>query len=364
MLHSLSRADLGGRYVTVANPASFLLACAHVVGDQDEVGFGDGFELALAAQEGGDAKAPEWVQLFPAGPVIKARDERRWTLPDPNRLVTAFAANQADLPIDVEHASEILAPQGKEAPAHAWIKEIQVRADRTTWARVGWTAEGARKVVAGEYRYISPAFFHTKAGEIIAVKSAALVTQPALTMPALAGRDRGSLPTKENHNMSTFLGRLIAACGLAASATEDEIVAAVTSQVSLAADTRNPEKFVPAADLVAALARATTAEGKLEAIETEAATKAAEASVDEAIAAGKLAPASRAHWLSIAQSTPDAFKSAVAAMPVVLKVTDTGKKPGAEGEGENGLTAEQLSLCSQLGVAPAEYAKTLKETAQ
>ncbi len=369
MLHSLSRADLGGLHVTVAKGVAFQVSLAHTPNDQD-VAFGLGLEVALAraAVEGQAPTPPEWVQLLPApvGPEgeIRGRDGRRWTLKDPTVLIPAFAAMQCDPPLDVEHASELLAPQGKEAPAQAWLKEIQIRADNTTWARVDWTAEGARKVVDRQYRYISPAILHTDAGEIVGIKSAALVTQPALAMPALAHREgRTSIPNRGSS--MNLLQRLLATCSLPATATEDDVVAAVTTQVSLAADTRNPEKFVPAADLQVALARATTAETKLAEIEAAEKTKAAEATVDAAIAEGKIAPASREHWISVAHATPDAFGKAVAAMPALLKPSTTDKKPGEGGKvDEHGLTTDQLALCSSLGIAPADFAKTQKETAQ
>lgn len=58
---------------------------------------------AVALNAEGDA-APEWVQLLPAGPSIMARDGRRWRMSNPQGVVAAFASNNADLPIDYEHA--------------------------------------------------------------------------------------------------------------------------------------------------------------------------------------------------------------------------------------------------------------------
>lgn len=362
MLKSLS---IGGRDdLTETAPPEFLLACAST-NPAEAVAYGVGLELSLARS--GDAlAAPDWVQLFPAGPEIKARDGRNWTLPNPDALVSAFAANQADLPFDIEHATEIRAPKGEDAPAQGWIKELQVRADRTVWARVEWNAAGAARLIAKEYRYVSPAFRHTKAGEIFAVSSAALVTQPALVMPALAGQGRDN-PNDNQEPAMSLLSRMVGALGLAASATEDDVVAAVTSQVSLASATRDPAQFVPAADHALALARATTAEGKLAELDAEAKTKGAEASVDAAIADGKIAPASREHWISVAHATPEAFDKAMAAQPKVLTPpTNLDKKVQGEGgdTDELGLTAQQIALAHDLGVEPKAYAASLKSTAQ
>lgn len=339
-------------------PAEYLaLANAQ---DATEVAFGAGQALALA-RAGSVEQAPEWVQVFPPGPTIKARDGREWTLPDPVPVIAAFRANQADLPVDVEHASELKAPKGEPAPAQGWVSELAVR-DGVLCARVAWTADGAVAVTSRAYRYISPAFSFNAAGQITALRSLALVTQPALTMPALA-RDGGRPSPQQDPSMTqSLIVRLAAAFGLPQTATEDQLVQAAADQVALASATRDPAKFVPAADLQAALARATTAETALAARETADKEAVALAAVEKAIADGKLTPATKDHWLAIASSNPDAFNAAIASMPSIKGVTDAGKDPNKKGEtGAEGLDAEQLALCRQLSIDPVEFAKTLAE---
>jgi len=341
---------------------AFRLALCNAQG-QAEVAFGDGLELALARNDAGEEIAPEWVQLFPAGPVIEARDGRRWTLPDPQALVAAFARNGADLPYDVNHATEIKGRDGEDAPAYGWIKGLQVREDRTVWARVDWTAEGAGYIAGKKYRYTSPAFLFDKNNEIKAVTSAALVTHPALNMPALARRGGGN--PGDQPQMKTLAERLREALGLGVDATDDAIVTAATTQVALARDARDPAKLVPAADLQAALARATTAETELGALKKADADKSAETLVDQAIADGKIPPASKEHWLGLARENAEGVTKALASMPKLLTPTDKDKK--VEGEGAetdaDGLTADQKALCTQLGLEPKAYAATLKEQA-
>jgi phage I-like protein len=325
------------------------------------VAFGAGLVVALARADGDAVKPPVWVQVFPAGPEILARDGRRWTLSDPATIIAAFQANQADLPVDLEHASELKAPKGEPAPAQGWVQEMAVR-DGVLCARVDWTAEGADQVVARRYRYVSPAFVHNEAREITAVRSLALVTQPALLMSALARDEGRQTPETEPSMTQTLLVRLAAALGLSATATEDQVVAAATSQVALASATRDPAQFVPSADLTAALARATTAEASLAARETADKLALATKGVDEATAAGKIAPESREHWLSIAQANPTAFTAAVAGLPSIAGTTTTVKDPKEKDKtGEDGLTPDQLAMCRQLGVTPVEFAKTLAE---
>jgi phage I-like protein len=330
-----------------------------------EVAFGDGLEIALA-RSGDQVTAPEWVQVFPAGPVIEARDGRKWTLPNPQLVVAAFAANRADLPFDIEHATEKLAPEGKEAPAQGWIKGLQARADGTVWAQVDWTSEGADHVVKKRYRYVSPAFEHTKEGAIVRVTSAALTTHPALRMPALAGDGRRTPRNQQDDKMTTIaLATAAAALGLAATASESDVVTAMTAGAQAAKDVKDPTKFVPKADLDAALTRATNAETALATVQKGQATAKATAAVEAAIAEGKITPASKDHWISIAQETPDAFEKAMASMPKIAgQTTATEKRVDGADADANGLTADQKALCASLGLEEKAYATTLKETAR
>jgi phage I-like protein len=357
-MKTLSIADIaqhGGRHVTAETAQTFLSVCAEA--DTADRATGEGFELALARSAEGGEVAPEWVQIFPAGPTIRTRDHRTFTLADPSVLIAALAAHRADLPVDIEHAQEIRAPKGEDAPAQGWIKELEIR-DGATWARVDWNAHGALLVTSKSYRYVSPAFRHTKAGQITRVTSLALTNQPALDLPALARSGGADHPEQEHQDM-TLAARLAAAFGLAAAASDDAIVQAATEQVALARETRDPTKYVPVADLQSALARATTAEQSLVARETADAETAASTAVDAAIAAGKIAPVSRDHWLSIAREAPDAFAGAVKDMPA-LGGKPLDKKPDGD---IDALTAEQKAVCRQLGLDEAVYAKTLKEAA-
>jgi phage I-like protein len=250
----LSTAEVSHVAAAIGAASGLLLAVAQA-GDRN-VAFGVGVELALTRVADVET-VPEWVQLFPKGPVITARDGRTWTLPDPHALVAAFTANQADLPFDINHATELKAPKGEDAPAQGWIKALEIR-DGLVWARVEWNEAGRLVVLSKAYRYVSPGFLHTKDGKIVAVTSAALVTHPALVMPALAQQQ----PNPPENSMSLAI-RLAAVLGLAATATEDQIVDAVSPTIALARDARDPTKLVPAADLQAALARATAAEATI-----------------------------------------------------------------------------------------------------
>ncbi|MFN3582607.1 phage protease [Phenylobacterium sp.] len=358
-------AQLGGHHVAaqLQQGASVLALALCNAQDGGEVAFGDGLELATT-RAGDQVSVPDWVQIFPAGPEIVARDGRTWTLPEPQALVEAFLRNQADLPFDLEHATEVKAPKGEPAPAQGWVKELQVRADRTVWVRVDWNEAGRAAIASKSYRYVSPAFRFTKEGrEIVAVTSVALTTQPALTIPALA-RTKGGNPEQQETMTKLTLVALASAAGLEASATEDAVLSAIAANAQAAKDIKDPTKFVPKTDLDAALARATSAEGKLQTIEEAAAEQKAAGLIDQAIEDGKIPPASKEHWLGLARDNFETAEKALASMPKVLEVTKKARK--VEGDGavdENGLTDEQKAICRTLGVEEKDFAANLKEQA-
>lgn len=344
--------------VAAASGAAVALSVALASAAAGEVAFGDGFELSLT-RVGDQVTVPDWIQLFPKGPAIDARDGRRWTLANPQVVLDAFARNQADLPLDLNHASELLGPKGGDAPAQAWIKEMAIR-DGAVWARVEWNDAGRVAVASRSYRYVSPAFTHAADGQITGVKSAALVTQPALVMPALAHLQTAP-PEKPVMTLAT---RLAAVYGLAAVATDDQIYEAATTQVALARDARDPTKLVPASDLQVALTRATTAEATIAAAAATAAEAGIQAAVDGAVAAGKISPAGKEHWIAVARADLGAFNQAIASMPATLTPPTPTQKKVDEATGEAGLTEQQLGLARDLGLTPAAFAAELTGAAQ
>ena len=301
--------------------------------------------IALNA-EGPDA--PEWVQLTPAGPRLTGRDGRKWTMPDPDAVVTAFARHGSDLPIDIEHSTQIKGPKGEAAPAVGWIKEIANRAG-ALWGRVEWTADGAAQVAGRAYRYLSPAFnFGKSTGEVTEMVSAGLTNKPNFQLAAL--NTEGA--TTEVHMDKALLEAL----GLADGATAADAVAAIATlkadrQTALnRVETPDPARFVPRADFdlamnrVAALETADKARAEAEIV----------AAVDGAIAAGKVAPASRDYHLATcrAEGGLALFAKMVAAAPVLTAPSGLGgKQPG---QGASAYTEEELAVCRQMDMSPED----------
>ncbi|WP_205685930.1 phage protease [Enterovibrio baiacu] len=64
-------------------------------------------DISALATNGAESGASVWAEFIPAGEAITGRDGRSWINDEPDAIVSAFASNGADLPIDIEHATEI-----------------------------------------------------------------------------------------------------------------------------------------------------------------------------------------------------------------------------------------------------------------
>lgn len=254
--------------------------------------------IALPETAPGGAEVPEWVQLIPAGQAIRTHDGRGpYRLEDAEAVVRASmedARIAGDLPVDVNHATDLLAPKGHDAPARGWIRELAARADGI-WGRVDWTPEG-RALVAGQaYRGISPVFLHDAAGRIARILRASLTNIPNL---------RGLAALNQETRMD-LRARLADKLGLGGEADDDALLAAIPAKTDTALQAQIAEigaaLGVEGGDarqiLVAAKLKAGASEGaavlqaendalkgRVDAIEAAARKTAAVAFVDKALA--------------------------------------------------------------------------------
>ena len=149
---------------------------------------------------------------------------------------------------------------------------------------------------------------------------------------------------------------LTQALGLGADADTASALTAINTikadhQLALNRAAAGPDltKFVPKETYELALNRATTAEDKVK--QTEEAKLGA--LVDDAIAAGKIAPANKEMFLGMCRTEggEEQFKKFVEAAPVIADasvVNTTTLKPGA-------LSTDELALCHKMGQKPEEY---------
>lgn len=301
-----------------------------------ENGLAGPVELDAASGAEG-AAAPDWVTLLPAGPDIAGRSGRRFQLPREaaEAVVAAFRANGADLPVDLEHSTEIKGPKGEAAPAVGWIKELRVTGAGAVEGRVDWTGAGRDLLAERADRYLSPSVLFDRASRTIRrLVSAGLTNKPDFRMPALAREDgAGDAP-----DAAGPLAAVATALGLDAGAGIEAVLDAIAT-----ARSPDPARFVPASAVREMIAE----RGRMVARMRE---DEARARVDAAISGGCLPPAMRDWAVAHCRQDPasfDAFLDAVSpAFACLFEASPAARAP----QTDDGAAAERIAR--QLGLAP------------
>ncbi len=295
--------------------------------------------VALAA---GD-ELPNRITIFPAEGSQKMRDGRVFRF-DFARLAARFVADGLKIPIDINHATELLAPKGERADPVGWVTALEVDGSALCGA-VEWANPAEALQLLRTYPYVSPAF-PSRDGDALWLKSVALVSSPALgNQPALAAAS--DTDTEEPLIMKT----VITALGLADGATEAECLAAVTKLQGAATN------VVPKAvhdEAIAKLAAATT---KLDALETAGRKARVDAVIEGALTAKKILPAHRDHYAALC-ATDDglaAVEKLLAASPALLGASGLDGKKVPDTDGVVTLSADELAVIEQLGITEDAY---------
>lgn len=320
----------------------------------------------IALNDAGDA--PDWIELIPAGFDVIGRDGRAWINPSPELVVADTPVAQHPMPLDWEHATEVRAPQGLDAPAAGWIEELAVREGGSIWGRVAWTARG-RVAVSGkppEYRFVSPVFaFDKLTGVIRRLLSVGLTNTPNLLLTALNRQgDEGTeqLNREPPENILSIATQLAAVLGLAANASEADILTAVTeAKAANRSGSVDLKSYAPRADLDAAVNRAATAEASLKAIKEADHAKAINSAIKAAQDAGKVIPASEQQYrdLCAQEGGLAIFESLVPTLPVIAGAADSrAANKAEEGAASTDLTDEERAVCRALGQDPATFKST------
>lgn len=301
----------------------------------------------LSRQQVRDEKV--WLPLIPPG-VFSGLDGRTWNNSNPDAVVAAFTRKR---PFDVEHATHILGPQGKPAPAYGWIEALE-NIDGEVWGMVEWNEDGERILAAKNYAFYSPSFTYDANGVVRRITSAALTNDPNLDQLPALNREETPMPLPVE---------LTQALGLGADA---DVAAAITAIGSLKSEHQlamnraaaGPDltKFVPKETFDLAMNRATKAEALVK--ETEEAKLAT--LVDGAIAEGKIAPANKEMFLGMCRTEGgvEQFKKFVEAAPVIA---DASKVKGNEHQQQGELSENQLAMCRKFNMKPELYLASLKQ---
>jgi phage I-like protein len=337
------------------------------------------------------------VQLTPAGKFLPS-DGRPMSVPGWNidmavatKVISRFRARKTPLVIDYEHQTLHKEANGQPAPAAAWIKDLEWRDGAGLFATVELTSKARQAIQDGEYKYFSPVFrFDARTGDVLEIEMGAITNTPAIHgMDALALRAAAcfGLTNEEPEVNKNLLSCVITLLALASSTTEADAVAALTARLqedpldplrqALGCDAKSDQ-----ATLVAACTAMKTGQVKpdpskfvpiatLTALQTEMASLSArlalrdqndlEVQLQEALADGRLLPAMEPWARDLGKTNVAALTSYLAAAAPIAALTKTqtnGQSPIVDEP--NGLSAEELAVCTNMNIAPADYAKSKK----
>ncbi len=338
-----------------------------------------GLCLAILHAELPHGSAPDEIRLIPAGP-FRADDGRPddapcWelTAEDAELIIAETAQRGADRVIDYEHATLHAKTSGQPAPAAGWFRRLEWRPGSGLWATaVRWTSAAARHIAAGEYRYLSPVFTYEEGtGRIGSLLAAALTNDPGLQRLGDLAALVASLsvnPSQETPMSATLLAALVGVTGLAAGASENDVIAEVGGlkrQVAAlqgdlaAARAATPDlaKFVPVSAVAALQAECAEARAKLAALQAETHKASVAQTIEAALNAGKLTPAMREWAEGLGQGNLAALQAYIAAAPEFVKpgqrqTAAGGIVPSVAGAG---LDESALAVCSALGIKPEQF---------
>lgn len=333
---------------------------------------------AASALELVDGTPVTRVKLLPMGDILLRDGRGPYRLRDRAHAEQVIAATRTflgtlDFNFDYDHQVKAAAEgKGGQAKAAGWIKPDTLSVeDDGIWGDVDWTAAAAAAIAAREYRYVSPYFVAlppAKGGDVIHMKNAALVNIGAIDLPAVAAG-----LSEEDENMD--LTAIAAALGLAATATVEEIAAAITelkkpstSAIAIAAGLAetagveeiaatvaqmkanpDPAKFVP-------IDQVTSLTSQLGTLNDER----AEREVAAAVQSGKLAPAMKPWGLSLFKNDEQAWRDYVGNAPVIVAAglhTPKGDPKTKFTE----LTVDEIAACEMTGVSHEDFLKAKNE---
>lgn len=283
------------------------------------------------------ADAPDRLVLVPAAGSFSGIDGRTFINSNPQRIIERWKKTGHDIPVDIEHATELRGPQGLSAPAVGWISDLVVDQNGGIIGTVSWTEEGKELIASRKYRYFSPAYLvdrNTK--EIAGIRSIGLTNVPNLGVPSL-----NSEGNEEGEDMEKDLKVICNSLGIAEGATEAEVVTEINSL-----RTR----------LAAAETKAAEAERKIKEQEEAAFKAELNSAVEKGVEDGKIAPAQKEFFLTSinSQEALDSFKAMLGKSPRLIEdgETVTGRP---DGEDKVALNAEEKAFSEMLGVTQEEY---------
>ena len=319
------------------------------------------------------------VQLLPAGRFRAADGSGRpvrvagWYIDAAiaGRLIAEASARQTKFVIDYEHQTFLAEKNGQPAPAAGWFdgRGLIWREGVGLFAsQVEWTERARTMIAAGEYRYLSPAFaWDDVTGDVQKLVNAGLTNNPGLDGMAAVALSAFFQQSQEDSHVNETLKKLLAALGLPAETDEGAAITAVatlkasaakvapleTQVATLSAQTAqapDPARYVPVALLQASQSQLATLSAQVETAERTAL-------IDAGLADGRLTTAAVEWATSLPVASLKSFLAVSTPIAALAGMQSSGKDMGKPATGVAQLTANELSVCTAMGIAPADYLK-------
>lgn len=339
------------------------------------------------------------VQLMPAGK-FRSTDGRPDDVPywfiDAKiaaAVIAEFSAKVNQTVIDYEHQTLMAAKNGMPAPASGWFSNLVWRDDGLYATDVEWTDPAICAIKSKQYKYISPVFLYDKrTGAVKKLLHAALTNNPALDgMDAVAASQLAQLIDQqlatEALSMNELLEQLRWLLNLPVTSTAEEVTAELQKAIDQIKTAAASAASVPGFDVVALIktqaeqiaaltaAAANPDPAKFVAVETMQALQSQvaalsarinEKEVDQivtaALSAGKILPPQEAWARNLGKQNIASLKEYLSGAQPIAALTGTqtdGTSPDGTSTGPQ-LDENQLAVCTAMGVAPADFAKTLQ----
>ncbi len=270
--------------------------------------------------------------------------------PAAERILARMGVWSRDIVVDYAHES--LKDCGR-ATAAGWVKTQTAEiAENGVTAVIEWTEEAGRAIGAGEFRFLSPVFI-VEEGRIAGLLNLGLTNNPNIhSMPALSNQ----LSTQETRMKKDLCAVIKELLKLPPGTPDDAVIKAVEALANQPA----PSLRDPLGDTVAMLGLGPDATdeqivakiGELAAKNADTQTATAETMVNDAVAAGRLAPSLKGWARDLASRNPESLRvfiaNSVPAIPLGGLLTPCVK-------GEKRLTESQDNVCRLLGVSGEDY---------
>lgn len=281
--------------------------------------------IASAAIEAGTA--PSSVVIAPWGEVKSANGTFVMDEQSAQLVIEAFKAHGTDIPIDYEHQSlggSFASPSG-QAPAAGWIKSLGFvspgqagEGEAGLVAEVAWTEPAREKLLAREYRYLSPVVMVRRGDRrVTSLHSAALTNKPAIVgARPIVNRCAESDGESRLPDSDPAISSRIDAAGTG------KAVEVLRMRLGLPGDCSVEQLLV-------------SAEQRLAAMVHEAAGVAAERRVAAAVGAGKLTPAQHDWAMQLALKDPATFDAWAESAPQVVVLGQTRGPTGIAAGGRD-----------------------------